>query len=117
MLKADLINAVSPCGTLNYWEMISLFNNVEYVDISVLPLLEERLSQSGELSVTDWIFFAKSIVFEEASPIDACTIAGWLSNSCFTQLELKAFVEWIKFTDGSQPTFLISEGGDILIAE
>lgn len=81
-------------------------------------LLLERISQTGKLTGEDWILFAKSVVFLPGSPITAATVEAWLTGKCsLTATELKEFLEYVTFTDGSTPTFIISQTGDFIIAE
>lgn len=98
--------------------MVYLLSSVTYTDPSIGYLLINRIAQDGKLSQQDWILFAKSVTYIAGSPISGATVEGWLSGKCnLTALELKAFLEYVSFTDGSQPTFILSQTGDFIIAE
>lgn len=118
MTRTELYSKITPCGTMSYPDMVYLLSNVEYTDPTFAYLLIQRLSQTGGLSNTDWILFAKSVVFTPGSPINAATVEGWFANKCsLTVVELKMFLEYVSFVDGSQPTYILSQTGDFIISE
>lgn len=118
MTRSELYNKISPCGTLDYPTMVYLISNVQFTNIATQQLLLSRIAHNGALSQQDWLLFARSIEFLPNSPINALTIEDWLTGKCrLSGDELKQFLEFVQFTDGSQPTFILTENGDFIIAE
>lgn len=118
MTRIELYQSITPCGGFSYPNMVYLLNNVSFTDPSIAYLLIQRLAQDGKLNRTDWILFAKSVKFITNSPINSDTVVGWLANKCqLSIVELKMFLEYVSFTDGSQPTYILSQTGDFIIAE
>lgn len=98
--------------------MVYLLESLVFTDEQIRLLLIEELSHSGELSQQNWILLANSITFISGSPIDAGTIEGWLTGKCsLNRSQLKLFLEYASFNDGSQPTFILSQAGDFIISE
>lgn len=119
MTRNELYNKITPCGKLNYLDMVYLIQNVVYNDPSLMMVFLQRIQQGGQFSRDDWEFFAKSIVFVSGSPINSTTVVSWLENKCsFSKTELENLLEYVQFTDGSQPTYvLVSEPGEFIIPE
>lgn len=118
MTRRELYDKITPCGDLSYTDMVYLLESLSFADVQIKYLLINRISQTGKLSQQDWILLAKSINFVAGSPIDANTVIGWLTGKCsLSMLELKAFLEYVTFTDGSTPTYILSQTGDFIIAE
>jgi hypothetical protein len=118
MTRHELYEMISPCGTLAYLDMLTLLSIVEYTDPQIGYLLIQRLTTHGKFTQEDWILFARSVVFLPDSPIDADIVESWFVGKCsLTGLELKTFLEFVSFTDGSLPTYLLSETGDFLVSE
>lgn len=118
MTRNELYNKITPCGTLSYTNMVYLLESLVFTDEQIRLALIQRIAQNGELSQQDWILLGKSVVFLQSSPITPATIEEWLTGKCnLTKSELKMFLEYVQFMDGSLPTFILSEDGDFLIAE
>lgn len=103
---------------MSYTNMVYLLESLVFVDEQIRLGLIQRLAQNGTLSQQDWLLLARSITFISGSPITAETIEEWLTGKCnLTRSELKLFLEYVSFNDGSTPTFILSENGDFIIAE
>lgn len=103
---------------MSYWDMVYMLESINISDEAIRLLLINRLSQKGALSKQDWILLSKSVSFTPGSPINQETIEEWLQGKCnLTREELKMFLEYVVFTDGSSPTYILSQGGDFIIAE
>lgn len=118
MTRTELYNKVTPCGDLDYISMVYLIQNTVFIDPSFKLVLVGRIQQTGKLSREDWILLFKSVVYTVNSPISSDTATGWLSNKCtLTPVELKTFLNYVSFSDGSVPTYLLSETNDFLMME
>lgn len=118
MTRTELYNQITPCGSMSYVNMVYLIQNTTFIDPSFKQVLVGRLQQNGSLSREDWILFAKQVSFIPASPINSDTVSGWFANKCsLTRVELKTFLNYVTFTDGSVPTYLLSETNDFIMME
>lgn len=118
MTRNELYNKITPCGTLSYANMVYLLESLVFTDEQIRIAMIQRIAQNGVLSQQDWILLAKSVTFISGSPITPETIEEWLTGKCnLTRSELKLFLEYVSFNDGSQPTFILSQDGDFIIAE
>lgn len=118
MTRQELYNKINICGGIDYVTTNYILNNVSVTNESTRLTLVSRISQNGKLSREDLKTLANIVVFRTGSPIDKDTIAGWLTNKkCLTATEWREFLENIDFIDGSQPTYLLAENGQILIEE
>lgn len=118
MTRTELYNGITSCGQMSYTALIYAISNTTFSDPSLQLLLLGRVSQVARLSREDWILFAKSVTYQSGSPITGDTVASWLaSKNCLTAVELKTWLNYIVFTDSSEPTYLLTESGDIVLAE
>lgn len=103
---------------MSYTNMVYLLESLVFTDEQIRLGLIQRLAQNGALSQQDWLLLSRSITFISGSPINAATIEDWLTGKCnLTRSELKMFLEYASFNDGSEPTFILSQDGDFIIAE
>lgn len=120
MTRNELYNRISPCGTLSYWDMVYLIESLDFpaANEQVRLLLINRIAQNGVLSQQDWLLLAKAVTYRPGSPINANTVEEWLVGKCsLTRDELKLFLEYVGFIDGSQPTYILTQTNDFIIAE
>lgn len=119
MTRNELYNKITPCGKLNYLDMVYLIQNVLYINPSMLMVFLTRIKQDGSFNGEDWLLFAKSVIYVTGSPINQDTVASWLSGKCnLSKTELENFLEYVQFTDGSEPTIvLVSEADEFIIPE
>lgn len=98
--------------------MVYLIQNVAFEDEAIRLLLLNRIRQGGELNREDWIILVKNVVFTPEATITEDTVISWLNNKCgLNRIEFVSFLDSIEFTDGSEPTIILSEQGDILTTE
>lgn len=118
MTRNELYDLISPCGTIAYLDMITLLSILQYTDPQIGYLLIQRLTANQKFTQEDWILLANSVIYLPDSPITPEIVESWFEGKChLTLTELKAFLEYVTFNDGSEPTFLLSETGDFLISE
>lgn len=118
MTRNELYNQITPCGTIPYTGMLYLLNSLIFTDAQVKLGLIERLTQNGRISQEDWRLLARTVEFTPGSPIDGSIVEGWIGTKCsLSRSEFKLFLEFTEFTDGSTPTYLISEVGDFILPE
>ena len=120
MTRNELYNKITPCGVLSYWDMVYLLESLDFPpqNEQIRLALINRISQNGTLSQQDWLLLARSINFIPGSPINAATVEGWLLGKCaLTAEELKLFLDYAAFIDGSSPTFILTETGDFIVTE
>jgi len=103
---------------MTYTNMVYMIQNTTFIDPSFKQVLIGRLQQNGSLSREDWIMFAQAVTYIASSPIDASTVVSWFATKCtLTRVELKTFLNYVTFTDGSVPTYLLSETNDFIMME
>lgn len=119
MTRQELYNQISPCGNIPYLALVYLIQNVSMQNESVKVTLIERLSNNnGKFSQSDWLLFFSQVSFTAGAPVTVNTVLEWITGKCnLTAVELRTILEYIVYTDGSQPTYLLAENGQILIAE
>lgn len=118
MTRNELYNKITPCGNMEYQNMVYLLQSVAFEDETIRQLLLNRIRQGGELNREDWIIFVKNVVFTPETTLTEDAVISWLNNKCgLNRVEFTAFLEGIEFIDGSEPTFILSEQGDILVTE
>lgn len=83
-----------------------------------VTLLERLSNNNGKFSQSDWILFFSNVAFTAGAPISINTVLEWITGKCsLTTIELRTILEYLVFMDGSQPTYLLAENGQILISE
>lgn len=103
---------------MGYTYMVYLLSQTEILNQSIRLLLLDRLGQGGTLSREDWLLYIQHVTFLPNPAIPKATAISWLANKCaYNAIELKAILESVKFLDGTQPTIILSQTGDIIIAE
>lgn len=119
MTRQELYNTISPCGDIPYLAMVYLIQNVQMSNESIKVTLLERLgNNNGKFSQSDWLLFFNNVSFSPGAPISINTVIDWITGKCkLTQIELRTILEYLVFTDGSEPTFLLAQNGQILISE
>lgn len=119
MTRQELYNQISPCGNIPYLAMVYLIQNVQMQNESVKVTLIERLSNNnGKFSQSDWLLFFSQVSFTTGAPVTVNTVLEWITGKCkLTAVELRTILEYLVFIDGSQPTYLLAENGQILISE
>lgn len=119
MTRQELYNEITPCGSISYLALVYLIQNVQMSNESIKVTLLERLSSNnGKLTQSDWLLFFSQVSFAAGSPINLDTVREWITGKCnLTAIELRTILEYLVFIDGTQPTYLLAENGQILIAE
>lgn len=119
MTRQELYNQITPCGNIPYLAMVYLIQNVQMQNESIKVTLIERLSNNnGKFSQSDWLLFFSQVSFLPGAPITIDTVLQWITGKCnLTAVELRTILEYLVFIDGSQPTYLLAENGQILIEE
>lgn len=119
MERQELYNSIDNCGNIPYSSLVYLVQNVEMSNESIKVLLLERLSnKGGKFSQQDWLLFISQVSFLPGAPVTLQMARDWITGKCgLTSVELRTIIEYLKFIDGSQPTYLLAENGQILIAE
>lgn len=118
MERSELYSHITPCGGLPYADLVYVIENMQVRDESIRYLMLQRAAQESGFIQADWIVLAKAAVYMSTSPINGLTVEAWLTTkTCLTAVELKSLLENIQFTDGSQSTIILSQTGDIIVAE
>lgn len=119
MTRQELYNSITPCGNIPFLSLVYLIQNVQMQNESIRVTLLERLSNNnGKFSQSDWILFFSQVSFLPGSPVNINTVMEWITGKCnLTAIELRTILEYLVFIDGSQPTYLLAENGQILISE
>lgn len=99
--------------------MVYLIQNVVFSNESIKVTLLDRLgNNNGMFSQSDWLLFFANVSFIDGSPVNMDTVKSWITGKCsLTQIELRTILEYLVFTDGSEPTFLLAQNGQTLISE
>lgn len=119
MTRQELYNSINVCGDLPYLSLVYLVQNVEFANESLKITLIQRLSANGgKFSQDDWLLFFSQVSFLPGSPITINTVLDWITGKCsLTATELRTILEYLVFSDGTQPTYLMAENEQILISE
>lgn len=119
MTRQELYNSITPCGTISYLAMVYLIQNVSMRNESIKVTLLERLkNNNGKFSQSDWLLFFSQVDFIANAPVTINTVLEWITGKCsLSAIELRTILEYLRFLDGTQPTYLMAENGQILIAE
>lgn len=119
MTRQELYNQIDICGNIPYLALVYLIENVQMQNESIKVTLLERLTNNnGKFSQSDWLLFFSQVSFLPGSPINIDTVRDWITGKCsLSAVELRTIIEYLVFLDGSQPTYLLGENGQILIAE
>lgn len=119
MTRQELYNTIDVCGDMPYTSLVYLIQNVVFQNESIKVTLLERLSNNGgKFKQSDWLLFFSQVSFLPGAPITTQMVQEWINGKCkLTGVELRTIIEYLQFTDGSQPTYLLAENGQILIAE
>jgi hypothetical protein len=101
-----------------FTSMVYLVQNLTFADPAIQLVLLQHISQTGRLKREDWILLAKSITYDTGSPITADTVVSWLANKCkLSVTELKTWLNYVTFIDGSVPTYVLTQTGDFVLTE
>lgn len=119
MTRQELYNSINICGSIPYLSLVYLIQNVQMSNESIKVTLLERLSSNnGKFSQSDWLLFFGNVSFAPGAPINLDTVREWITGKCsLTATELRTIIEYLTFIDGTQPTYLLAENGQILISE
>lgn len=118
MDRAILYSHITICGGVPYSDQVYIINNVQMPDESIRYLLLQHAADNSGLLREDWITLAKAAKYNDGSTINGAIVESWLAEKeKLSAVELKTFLDNVAFTDGTKSTILLSELGDIIIAE